>query len=67
MGSGRKKECLCTTWGIDGENHEYNGCPLHVDEYKRGRHDAAQMLQEHINRGNGPVTDSMVTAIHGAE
>ena len=27
---GRKKECLCTTWGIDGENHAYNGCPLHT-------------------------------------
>jgi hypothetical protein len=24
-----KSKCLCTTWGVDGENFEYNGCPVH--------------------------------------
>jgi hypothetical protein len=30
MSSVRKKQCICTTWGVDGENHEHNGCPLHA-------------------------------------
>jgi hypothetical protein len=25
-----KKKCLCTTWGVNGENLETNGCPLHI-------------------------------------
>lgn len=31
---GRKKECLCTTWGINGENTAHNGCPVHAPAEK---------------------------------
>ena len=24
-----KKECKCSSLGVDGENHEYNDCTLH--------------------------------------
>ena len=26
----KHKKCLCTTWGVAGENFEYNGCPIHT-------------------------------------
>jgi flagellar biosynthesis/type III secretory pathway protein FliH len=54
----RKKICLCTTWGVDGENFEFNGCPLHSGlekqtttqdcetEYQRGRQEGLEEAVE---------------------
>jgi antirestriction protein len=37
----------------------------HASGRREGRAESAQLLQDHINRGNGLITDGIVTAIRG--